>query len=286
MECMVKDLAVHFDVCGQGMPFLLLHGYRVDSRLMAGCFEPVFERLEGYRRVYIDLPGMGRTKRADWIRGADDMLALLLEFIERVMPGERFLLAGESYGGYLARGVVRRLGERVAGLHLLCPVILPGFKERALPPRAVLKTDGALLASLSPEDAKSFTESIVIQTRKVWERFRDEVLCGLRVADQPYLERYRKKGYAFTFDVDAMDKPFLSPALFLMGRQDDGVGYRDAWAILENYPRATFAVLDRSGHNLQIEQPALFRALTLEWLDRVREASQRQILSSCAAESK
>lgn len=274
MECMVKDLAVHFDVRGQGMPFLLLHGYGVDSRLMAGCFEPVFQGLEGYRRVYIDLPGMGQTKRADWIRGADDMLGLLLEFIERVMPGERFLLAGESYGGYLARGVVRRLGERVAGLHLLCPVILPDFKKRSLPPRAVLKRDEALLDSLSPEDTESFTEAIVIQTREVWERFRDEVLCGLRAADRPFLECYRKNGYAFSFDVDAMDEPCLSPTLFLLGRQDDGVGYRDAWAILENYPRATFAVLDRSGHNLQIEQPALFRALTLEWLERVRETSQ------------
>ena len=31
----------------------------------------------------------------------------------------------------------------------------------------------------------------------------------------------------------------------LLGRQDSSVGYKDAWSILDNYPRGTFAVLDR-----------------------------------------
>ncbi|MET8349477.1 MULTISPECIES: hypothetical protein [unclassified Micromonospora] len=40
------------------------------------------------------------------------------------------------------------------------------------------------------------------------------------------------------------------------------------FALLPHYPRATFAVLDVAGHNLQIEQPRLFDALMHEWLDR------------------
>jgi len=55
----------------------------------------------------------------------------------------------------------------------------------------------------------------------------------------------------------------------LMGRQDCSVGYRDQWRLLENYPRASFAVLDKAGHNLQIEQDVLFAALVKEWLERV-----------------
>jgi pimeloyl-ACP methyl ester carboxylesterase len=217
---------------------------------------------------------MGRTRSAEWIWCADDMMEILLAFIERVMPGERFLLAGESYGGYLAQGIVHYLGKRVMGLLLLCSVVETLFKKRVLPPRKVLITDEALLQSLSPEDAASFTESNVIQTPEVWARFRDEVLSGLRVSDQPFLKAFQQNGYRFSFDVGEMDEPFSNPALILAGRQDDCVGYRDTWSILENYPRATFAVLDRSGHNLQIEQPALFRALTLEWLERVKEASR------------
>lgn len=65
---------------------------------------------------------------------------------------------------------------------------------------------------------------------------------------------------------------FEKPALFILGKQDASVGYKDAWDILDNYPRGTFAVLDRAGHNLQLEQVGLFNCLVNEWLDRVEEA--------------
>lgn len=50
------------------------------------------------------------------------------------------------------------------------------------------------------------------------------------------------------------------------------MGYRDARATREHYPRATFAVLDRAGHNVHIEQSQLLNALVHEWLDRVEDA--------------
>lgn len=34
----------------------------LDHRLMSGCMEPIFTKREGWRRIYIDLPGMGVTK--------------------------------------------------------------------------------------------------------------------------------------------------------------------------------------------------------------------------------
>ena len=45
------------------------------------------------------------------------------------------------------------------------------------------------------------------------------------------------------------------------------------WELIEHYPRATLAVLDRAGHALIHEQPHLMQALVAEWLMRVRERS-------------
>lgn len=59
--------------------------------------------------------------------------------------------------------------------------------------------------------------------------------------------------------------------LLVTGRPDSTVGYAGAWDLLEDYPRATFGVLDRAGHALPHEQPELLRALVPEWLDRVDE---------------
>ena len=74
----------------------MLHGYYPDHRLMSGCMEPVFQKRPGYRRIYFDLPGMGKTKGEPWIQSSDQMLQVVLDFIAKVIPEENFLLAGES----------------------------------------------------------------------------------------------------------------------------------------------------------------------------------------------
>jgi pimeloyl-ACP methyl ester carboxylesterase len=135
----------------------------------------------------------------------------------------------------------------------------------------VIVENAALLAELDSADAEDFGSMAVVQDEYNWERFREEILSGVRIADQAFLERLRQR-YSYSFDVDELPEPFVKPVLLLMGRQDQVVGYRDAWRILESYPRGTFAVLDRAGHNAQIEQSQVFNALVGEWLDRVRES--------------
>lgn len=36
------------------------------------------------------------------------MLEVVNEFIQALIPDESYLLVGESYGGYLARGIMRK----------------------------------------------------------------------------------------------------------------------------------------------------------------------------------
>jgi pimeloyl-ACP methyl ester carboxylesterase len=188
-----------------------------------------------------------------------------------VIPGHRFAIVGQSYGGYLARGVLARRTEWVDGMALLCPAIIADRPKRDLPKRAVIVKDDALLASLSTDDATAFGPNFVVQTQSTWRRFRDELLPAIRGGDQGFLEKLSQR-YAISLDVDALAQPFSKPVLMLTGRQDSDVGYRDQWKILENYPRGTFAVLDRAGHGLAIEQSALFTSLVGEWVARVEEA--------------
>lgn len=55
-----------------------------------------------------------------------------LEFIDRTLPGQRFVLAGTSAGGYLARGVVLRRGHMMDGLLLRVPLVNPDDRARDL----------------------------------------------------------------------------------------------------------------------------------------------------------
>jgi pimeloyl-ACP methyl ester carboxylesterase len=271
MECLVRDIPVYYETHGSGTPILAIHGFTPDHRLMTGCMEPLFADRPGWQRIYLDLPGMGRTPGAEHIKGSDDMLAVVLDFIDAIIPGQRFLLAGESYGGYLSQGVVARKFEQVAGLALICPAIVEGHVPSDLPPHAVIVSNPELLATLAPADAEAFGSMAVVQDEYNWRRFRDEILPGLRVADREFLQKIRQS-YRFSFVVNQLQQPFAKPVMIFTGRQDASVGYRGAWRILENYPRGTFAVLDRAGHNGHIEQSQLFNALMGDWLDRVEES--------------
>ncbi|MGD9147108.1 MAG: alpha/beta hydrolase [Anaerolineae bacterium] len=273
MECILENITVHYETFGQGRPIIMLHGWPIDHRHILSFLEPLFERREGWKRIYPDLPGMGNTPGKDWLTHQDQMLDITLEFIDQVAPGQRFVLAGTSYGGYLARGLVHRRAEMIDGLLLTVPLIRAPENERTLPPHVTLVEDPVLLASLEPDEREVLLEMAVVQSRELLESIRADIFPAFETADHEFLSRLREN-YAFSFDVDALTEPFPGPALFLMGRQDATCGYRDAWEILENYPRGTFVVLDRAGHLLEAEQRDLTHVLVTEWLDRVEEYAE------------
>lgn len=246
---------------------VLLHGFAPDQRLMVGCFERVFADRTGWRRLYLDLPGMGRTAAPEWLSSTDDVFEVVCAAVD-ALAGDRFVVCGESYGGYLARGLVTRMPARVAGMALLCPMVVAPHAERDRPGHTVLVRD-EFCARLPPES--EFGRFAVVQTEETYRRTRSEVLSGAAIADLAALRRIRRGGWAGSFPLEGRTARYEVPVLFVLGRQDSDTCYRDAWGILEHYPRATYAVLDRAGHNLQIEQPVLFEALVSEWLDRVEE---------------
>ena len=151
--------------------------------------EPIFQSLDTpWQRIYFDLPGMGKTKGQPWITGTDQMLDLILEFIDGIIPNQHFVVAGESYGGYLARGVIKERASLVDGLLLICPVAIQETHRANSPALQVLEKDEALLNSLSEEDRQYFEGITVLQNKRVWERFKEDILPGLKIADYAFLE--------------------------------------------------------------------------------------------------
>lgn len=282
MTVTINDLPMHYEIFGEGIPFLAIHGWGVDHRLMAGCLEPLFASGSvptGYRRIYPDLPGMGRTPGTGRINGSDDMVACLVAFIEKLIPDRPFLLAGESYGGYLVRKLVRLMPERIAGLLLIAPSHRPyiktanGFDKGDVPEHRVTEEDTPFMDTLTQEEQELFRFMGVRLTPDAWRHFRNDVLPGIRAADQEFLQQHLSRETFFRENPDEGMPPFNKPTLIITGRQDAVVGYRGIWSILENLPRATFAVLDGAGHNLQTERVPLFESLVTDWLHRVTAAN-------------
>src|SRR6266566_1325852 len=250
MKCDLGDLAIFYETYGSGRPIVMLPGRPSDHHIMERFMEPLFTQRDGWLRIYPDLPGTGLTPSVDRLATHDQMLDVVLAFIDTVIPGQRFVLAGLSYGGYLARGVVSRRAASIDGVLLCAPQV---------------KAD--------PSQAQLVEGLVVVQSPTVVEAVRD-VAAEVQRADHPFNARLEAVGPS-SFEVDTQPTLFGGPTLMLTARQDHLCGYRDAWDLLDNYPRATFAVLDRAGHFVNIEQDRLCHALMREWLDRVEEGESR-----------
>ncbi len=272
MICDIGDLHIYYETYGEGNPVLAIHGFGIDHHVMTGCMEPIFTNRAGWKRTYFDLPGMGRTRAPRWLNDADQMLDVIIEFCENVIPDDQFLVAGESYGGYLARGLVRSIPERLKGVLLICPVVIADRNRRDLPPRRVFVKDKSFLASIAPSAQKQLFERVlVVQDQSRWDRFTQDIVPGMNAKDESFLKRFENRGYSFSYEVDLLLHPFDRPALILVGRQDASVGYHDSLKIATNYSRGTVAILDRAGHGLEVEQETVFNCLVNEWLDRVED---------------
>lgn len=276
MECKLENITVYYETFGEGRPILMLPGWSLSHQFMMNELEPLFQGRSGWKRFYPDLPGTGKTPGMDWITDQDKILEVVLGFIDAVIPGQRFAVAGASAGAYLARGVVYWKPEWIDGVLLVVPLVVAEDATRDVPPHVTLVRDPELVSRLSPEEAEAF-EMAVVQSQAVLDALRG-VFSTQQAGDAEFLAKIREnpQKYAFSFDVDALPTPCNAPTLIVAGRQDASVGYRDAWKILENFPRGTFAVLDRAGHMLEAEQSGLFRALGMEWLDRVEEFGGEQ----------
>ena len=249
MEVRAGDVVVHAVEHGSGRPVLVLHGAGVDHREVEACFEPALSGVGGLRRIYPDLPGMGRTAAPDSLRSADDVLTTLLQFADEVTGGEPFLLVGHSAGGYFAQAMAGRRPEQVTGLALVCP-LLPGVRD--VPEHRVV--DGSV--DLGDDGFRSY---LVVQTPEMLDRYQRFVAPAAELVDEAAMARIGARWEL------AAAPAYPGPTLVVAGRQDSTVGSAAAVDLLTEHPHATLAVLDGAGHALPHEQPELLRALLSGW---------------------
>jgi pimeloyl-ACP methyl ester carboxylesterase len=264
----VQGIPIAYEVRGEGRPILLVHGWSADRGYMLADLEPIFGEHAGWRRIYLDLPGHGETPAPAWLSTEDQLLTILRDFIDAVVPDGTPAIAGSSYGGRLAVGLVRLMPERLAGVALLVPAI--SAPDGSLDPVdvCVLVEDLSAFEDLAP-DEEWMPDTLVVHERWMVDELRAHDMPAYRRADYEFLSRLEANMQA-TGVAGRPGPPFVRPSLILTGRQDSTVGYRPAWSLLEEFPRATCAVLDMAGHQLgRLERPGLFRALVGDWLDRM-----------------
>ncbi len=248
-----------------GRPIVVLPSFSLDHNAMSEAFEPAFAGAQGWQRLYVDLPGTGASPAGE--PRSDIVLEDLIATIESVLGDQRFLLAGWSYGGYLAAGVARRLPERIGGLFLICTAAKIRPPDRDL--SGVLPSDAepGWLSEVPADLHDHFTQGVGCQTAAVARRIAGVLACNGPTAGS-YLAELRAKGFSLS---DEGTRTWCkAPVSILAGRRDRVAGYAALFDAMAGYENADFIVLAHAGHYLPVEQPDRFRSAATAWLDAGR----------------
>jgi pimeloyl-ACP methyl ester carboxylesterase len=240
---------------------IVLPWFGVDRSFAAAAFEPAVDKAR-LRRVYVDLPGCGDSPPGP--PSSDGIIDEILRLIGEQFSAERVLLAGFSYGGYLATGLARRRPEAFDGLFLACTTFRIRPEHRELPPAPTAPPHW--LPSISAEFRDHLAAALGTPSEAT-AREIDARLRNLPPADDSYLAQLREHGYPLSDE----DTPFVydRPVALVLGRQDRIAGYASQFRALDAYPTATFTLLDHAGHYLPFERPDPFNASVHEWLARI-----------------
>lgn len=266
---MIRNRKVHYVEYGVGIPVFCLHGYECDWRMMAIAMEPIFRNRSGYRRIYIDIPGFGLTPGRH-LKNVDEWCEVINETIDALIgKEEKFLLVGESYGCYLEMMLLMDRPQQICGTLFIAPALIAKRPPRQLPPKAVVDIDEEFLQSMNDADRAYMLDHFAVINSLTWFRYKVEAEPAYLMQDKEYTYWIEKNGYESVREKDFLTVTHNAPSCWVTGRQDYWVGYKDPLRFLENFPRATFTVLDGAGHNMHVEKIEIFNEVAKDWLYRV-----------------
>ncbi|MFV0466429.1 MAG: alpha/beta fold hydrolase [Lachnospiraceae bacterium] len=265
---MIKEIdgqVIHFDIRGEGLPIIILHGLYLDSLTMIHALEESEISFKGFKRIYIDMPGMGQSPIHNLENSSDVMLDLIAKLVAELVQERSFIVMGFSYGGYIARGIAKKFLSQVIGEVLICPVAVPYFSDRRVEAITHQEVDEEFLKTLPEYKQRELLESMVIINEETYTRSEADFLRATALADFGFVQTLFSGKYASDY-IDQDQRFHTHKTLFLLGFQDTSVGYLDILDLLNFYPHANVTLLTDAGHSFFLEHPEQFEALLDTWL--------------------
>ena len=111
------DTKLYYEIVREGEPFLLIHGWAIDHFFLMNALEPAFKMSgRSFKRIYVDVPGMGQSEPG-LVRNGDGVVDVLIHLMDEICPGERFCIGGNSFGAKLSRAILAKHPDRIREIY-------------------------------------------------------------------------------------------------------------------------------------------------------------------------
>lgn len=265
-----KDQSIYYEEYGEGLPLIILHGLYLDSLSMINAIEDTAIELKGFRRIYIDIPGMGQSPGHTLQNNTDSMLDLLAECISELIDDRSFIVMGYSYGGYLAQGIAKRFRYQIIGEVLICPVVIPRTADRQLVEIFHHEIDVKFFASLTSKQQEEIMKDMVVVNERTYLRNQTDFSRAIALADKKFLTVLYQEGNYSSRYIEEHEMIHDHKTLIFLGYQDNVVGYQDILDRLIKYPKATVSLMTNASHSFFLEQPKEFERKLNSWLSQYK----------------
>mgnify|MGYP001206752133 CR=1 FL=1 len=256
----VNGVQLAIEMRGSGPAILFLHGFPLDRTI----WEHQMETLSGYRRVAIDLRGMGRSDAPDlgYSMGtyADDVAGVL-----DALGESQVVVCGLSMGGYIAFELVRRYRSRIKGLVLMDTRAEADSAEGR-------KARDSLVARVREQGAVAAAEAMLPRfftagvPRSIIEQVREMILRAPVAGIVGALTAMRDRPDSCPL------LPELGgiPTLVIVGQEDVITPPAISRAMAKTIPDARLVEIPGAGHLPCIEQPVPTTRAVLKFLQNLK----------------
>jgi pimeloyl-ACP methyl ester carboxylesterase len=266
----VEQGRLFVEVCGDGPPIMMLHGWALDQRM----FRPQVRELSfDFQVITFDRRGFGRSQAPPDLRQELDDIDRILD----ALGCRQVHLLGMSQGGRLAIRYAVTRGDRLRSL-LLQGAVIDGLDVDEDPSERVPVSDYAALAKSGRLDEvrRRWMQHPMMRLGAEYTaeaRLIEEILGDYTGAD---LVNVEAASYAFDIDVLSQLEHIGVPTLVLTGTQETPARKRHAKELLARIPGAREVLFEGSGHLSNLTSAAEYNDAVRRFCSRAERLFRHQ----------
>lgn len=262
----VWGMEVHYRDQGQGLPVILLHGLGSSLHTWEGWTAAMLQT-GGYRVISVDMPGWGLTGPDPQKRYRIEDQVAFLDALADSLGLQRFVIGGNSMGGWFSWNYALAHRDRVAGLILVDAAGLPQPSSNS--EKSPSSKRPAILQLNNGVPGKNYLRQAT--PRFIYKGIVKQVYVNDELVTRDLVSRYyllmRREGNRQAFLDRASQRPkgmgkhaalrtLKVPTLILWGSQDPWIPLSSGRQFQELIPGSVLVEFAHLGHVPMEEDPA------------------------------